>query len=1310
MKTHSKKSSRAIKRAFACVMSFALAMSTLAVAPNADAAKKKVPKLSAKKKTLYFNEAGKKTYTLKVKKNGVKKIKKTTWKTSKKSVVAISKKKKTSVKLTAKKAGKATITAKVKYTVKGSSKVKTKKLKMSVTVKEAVTPTAAPTVVPTTVPTVVPTATATATAAPTEEPTAEPTAVPTEEPTAVPTEEPTAVPTEEPTPEPTATPEPAVATKIELDQTEVTLGVIENKNTATLKATVKDQNDNEMEDQTIEWTSDKEDVATVKDGVVTGVKAGEAVITAAVGEVKAECKVTVDAASAKIVSAEFTDYKTITLTLDKEIEGAVAAKIDGKELSKTQTVAISAEDAKVVVIKDSTPFLGNSTYEIALSGATDKLGNALNASCSLKKEKSYVASYDFVSTGFASGTATATINYTAKDQYGEDETATTMADTTVSVSATLGANAMPLTAAKAGNGVVTITNTAAYTEGQEIKVILTTTVDNVVKATTEKTLVAGKEAVAKSIAAVSYTDAATTSVEAKAAGATNLTADVRDQYNNKMTVAALTWKSSDASVVSFDASMAKVTKTSASNTINVYGLKEGNATISAYLSDGTVCGTPLEVVVKAGEVNTISYTTGSFDSISKAVGTTVDVNPAKKVEGKKYIVVTDKNGAEIKLKASDVTFDVTSDDSSQSTWKNSFVTVTPVSDADGYLTAFTVAAKLTGRDSSAKDQTAGAAGTYTIKVNAKKADGSKVTADITTYAKYDENVASISFGSTASVVAGGTISNGITFKNQYGECVPVKAEDITVAYAKEDGKFNVTLNKYDYSTEAADEDYVGSIVVKATTGSPKYESASVGNHEVTFVVGTKTATLNVSVTAAPALKAVLLGTNKVDLISGNTLDKGIGSEDVVGGYTLVPVTFTDSNGQTGVVKVIDATGKIAMVSNESYYSMKPADPVKNSGADTTNLKIKYFDKDKKDCAISGNEVKYIGFNNTVDTTATSKIQLKYVYEHNADVIVSTNEITVNTEKARALKDLSVKGNVTTAVVGQDIDLTFGGVDQYGEKFTLTKETTMNDAESVTYTEGTDGTNGKIKASKAGKYTVTFKNGDISQTYSFTVIDKTAVDKIVIQPTVKSDDVAYDSANYLVKVVDGKKITASVKAYAGGVEVAIDPSDIEYTFEAAKATNDSTLAVEKDGTVTAAGEGSVKISATQKFSTATIASVTVKVSGKVAAATTNTSFATLKDGVYTNTKNVSVKKGTSDEAGTTTVYLHATDQYGKDFIYTVAEENVVLIGAPTGAAVAVDTDTNAITITSAKNSTSAAGTATLRVVLGTNVYDVPVTIA
>ena len=71
MKIRNKKSSRTVKRALAFAMSFTLAMSTFAVSPSADAASKKAPKLSVKKKTLYYNQAGKKTYTLKVKKNKV---------------------------------------------------------------------------------------------------------------------------------------------------------------------------------------------------------------------------------------------------------------------------------------------------------------------------------------------------------------------------------------------------------------------------------------------------------------------------------------------------------------------------------------------------------------------------------------------------------------------------------------------------------------------------------------------------------------------------------------------------------------------------------------------------------------------------------------------------------------------------------------------------------------------------------------------------------------------------------------------------------------------------------------------------------------------------------------------------------------------------------------------------------------------------------------------------------------------------------------------------------------------------------------
>lgn len=77
--------------------------------------------------------------------------------------------------------------------------------------------------------------------------------------------------------------------KVTLDKTsaELTVG-----DTATIKATVTPDN---ATDKTVTWTSSDESVATVKDGVVTAVKAGKATITAKAGDKTADCAVTVKA-------------------------------------------------------------------------------------------------------------------------------------------------------------------------------------------------------------------------------------------------------------------------------------------------------------------------------------------------------------------------------------------------------------------------------------------------------------------------------------------------------------------------------------------------------------------------------------------------------------------------------------------------------------------------------------------------------------------------------------------------------------------------------------------------------------------------------------------------------------------------------------------------------------------------------------------------------------------------------------------------------------------------------------------------------
>ena len=82
---------------------------------------------------------------------------------------------------------------------------------------------------------------------------------------------------------------PIPATGVTLDKAALKLY---EGDAAKLTATVEPEN---TTDKTIVWTSSDKTIATVKDGAVTAVKAGTATITAACGEAKATCAVTVKA-------------------------------------------------------------------------------------------------------------------------------------------------------------------------------------------------------------------------------------------------------------------------------------------------------------------------------------------------------------------------------------------------------------------------------------------------------------------------------------------------------------------------------------------------------------------------------------------------------------------------------------------------------------------------------------------------------------------------------------------------------------------------------------------------------------------------------------------------------------------------------------------------------------------------------------------------------------------------------------------------------------------------------------------------------
>lgn len=144
----------------------------------------------------------------------------------------------------------------------------------------------------------------------------------------------------------------SVAASITLDKT---IAEVEVGKDITLKATTTP-----AEGVTVKWTSSDETIAKVKDGKVTGVKAGKAIITAALVEngkesVKIDCSVTVTEVARKVVLEETKLDMTVgeEKTLKATVEGYTDAS-NGKVTWTTsdKTIATVDENGKVVALKE----------------------------------------------------------------------------------------------------------------------------------------------------------------------------------------------------------------------------------------------------------------------------------------------------------------------------------------------------------------------------------------------------------------------------------------------------------------------------------------------------------------------------------------------------------------------------------------------------------------------------------------------------------------------------------------------------------------------------------------------------------------------------------------------------------------------------------------------------------------------------------------------------------------------------------------------------------------------------------------------
>ena len=236
-------------------------------------------------------------------------------------------------------------------------------------------------------------------------------------------------------------------TGVTLDQATLT---VDQGSTDTLVATVAPAN---ASIDTVNWSSDNEAVATVADGVVTGVAAGTATITATTvdGSFTATCAVTVEATTVAVTGVEL-DQTTLTLDVDATAtlvatvspaeatdpsvswasdNEAVATVADGvvtAVAAGTATITVTTTDGGftatcAVTVNTATVAVTGGTLdqstlalepgETATLVATVAPGNATDKSVSWSSDNTAVATVaDGVVTAVADGTATITVTTT----------------------------------------------------------------------------------------------------------------------------------------------------------------------------------------------------------------------------------------------------------------------------------------------------------------------------------------------------------------------------------------------------------------------------------------------------------------------------------------------------------------------------------------------------------------------------------------------------------------------------------------------------------------------------------------------------------------------------------------------------------------------------------------------------------------------------------------------------------------------------------------------------------------------------------
>lgn len=155
-------------------------------------------------------------------------------------------------------------------------------------------------------------------------------------------------------------------TGISLDKT--TLELSKGQSSEALKVIYNPANT--TDDKTVTWTSANENIATVKNGVVTAKAVGETKITATVGTHKAECTVTVNA---KLTGIKVTPDK---VTVEKGQTANLSVAYLPADTTDDKTVTWKSENENVATVDENgvvTAVAGGTTKIVATATANDKI-------------------------------------------------------------------------------------------------------------------------------------------------------------------------------------------------------------------------------------------------------------------------------------------------------------------------------------------------------------------------------------------------------------------------------------------------------------------------------------------------------------------------------------------------------------------------------------------------------------------------------------------------------------------------------------------------------------------------------------------------------------------------------------------------------------------------------------------------------------------------------------------------------------------------------------------------------------------------